>query len=141
MDRFSRHLEKGIPAKAAVSYLQMVKMWLPSESVIYINDGDVVKSDEFKFEALGIIRDGSDSTYTKNVYDKGYLVTEAYALTSGNRPVSLFSRIHSSSEKTINLPISLPLMPGNKARHSLARQHLRRTVVTMPIKYSSNWMN
>lgn len=99
VDRLSRHLEKGTPAKAAVSYLQMVKRWIPSEPVIYIDDSDVVKPKGDKFETLGIVRDGSDSTYTKNVYKKGYLVTESCALTTSNHPISIFSRIHSSSEK------------------------------------------
>ena len=99
VDRLSRHLDKGTPAKAAVSYLQMLKKWVPSEPVIYIDDSDVVKPDGYKFESLGIVRDGSESTSTKNVYKKGYHVTEACVLTGNNHPVSIFSRIHSSAEK------------------------------------------
>lgn len=57
------------------------------------------KPDGYKFEALGIVRDGSESTSTKNVYKKGYHVTEACVLTTSNHPVSIFSRIHSSAEK------------------------------------------
>ena len=95
----SRHLEKGTPAKAAASYLQMIKTLVPSEPVIHIDDSDVVKPNGYKFESLGIVRDGSESTSTKNVYKKGYHVTEACALTTSNHPVSIFSRIHSSSEK------------------------------------------
>ncbi|RRD88890.1 transposase, partial [Clostridiales bacterium COT073_COT-073] len=67
--------------------------------VIHIDDSDVVKPDGYKFEALGIVRDGSESTSTKNVYKKGYHVTEACVLTSSHHPVSLFSQIHSSHEK------------------------------------------
>ena len=99
VDRLSRHLDKGIPAKAAVSYLQMLKKWIPSEPVIHIDDSDVVKPDGYKFESLGIVRDGSESTSSKNVYKKGYHVTEACVLTGNNHPVSIFSRIHSSAEK------------------------------------------
>ena len=99
VDRLSRHLEKGTPAKSAASYLQMVKTLVPSEPVIHIDDSDVVKPNGYKFESLGIVRDGSESTSTKNVYKKGYHVTEACALTTSNHPVSIFSRIHSSSEK------------------------------------------
>lgn len=97
--RLSRHLEKGTPASAAASYLQQVKKWAPAEPVIYIDDSDVVKPDGHKFESLGIVRDGSESTSAKNVYKKGYHVTEACVLTHSNHPVSIFSRIHSSSEK------------------------------------------
>lgn len=99
VDRLSRHLEKGTPAEAAASYLQAVKKWVPDEPVIHIDDSDVVKPDGYKFEALGIVRDGSESTSTKSVYKKGYHVTEACVLTTSNHPVSIFSRIHSSAEK------------------------------------------
>lgn len=99
VDRLSRHLNKGISPSAAVSYLREVKKWAPAEPVIHIDDSDVVKPDGYKFEALGTVRDGSESTSAKNVYKKGYHVTEACVLTRSNHPVSIFSRIHSSSEK------------------------------------------
>jgi hypothetical protein len=67
--------------------------------VIHIDDSDVVKPDGYKFEALGFVRDGSKSTDTKNVYEKGYHVTEACVLTASNHPVSIFSEIHSSKER------------------------------------------
>lgn len=99
VDRLSRHLEKGTPASAAASYLHQVIKWVPAELVIHIDDSDVVKPDGYKFESLGIVRDGSESTSAKNVYKKGYHVTEACVLTRSNHPVSIFSRIHSSSQK------------------------------------------
>ena len=99
VDRLSRHLEKGTPTVAAASYLQLIKKWIPSEPVIHIDDSDVVKPDGYQFESLGIVRDGSESTSTKSVYKKGYHVTEACVLTGSNHPVSIFSKIHSSSEK------------------------------------------
>lgn len=99
VDRLSRHLDKGTPTPAVASYLQQVKKMVPAEPVIHIDDSDVVKPDGYKFEALGIVRDGSESTSTKNLYKKGYHVTEACVLTASNHPVSIFSRIHSSSEK------------------------------------------
>ncbi len=76
-----------------------MKKWVPDEPVIHIDDSDIVKPKGHKFEALGIVRDGSESTSTKNVYKKGYHVTEVCVLTRSNHPVSIFSRIHSSSEK------------------------------------------
>ncbi len=99
VDRLSRHLEKGIPAMAAASYLQLIKKWIPSDPVIYIDDSDVVKPGGYQFESLGIVRDGSESTSSKSVYKKGYHVTEACMLTGSNHPVSIFPKIHSSSEK------------------------------------------
>ena len=76
-----------------------MKKWAPAEPVIYIDDSDVVKPDGHKFESLGIVRDGSESISAKNVYKKGYHVTEACVLIRSDHPVSIFSRIHSSSEK------------------------------------------
>lgn len=99
VDRLSRHLAKGIPEDALKSYLLQVKKWCPSHPVIHIDDSDVVKPDGYKFESLGWVRDGSESTATKNVYKKGYHVTEATVLTNNNHPVSIFSEIHSSKEK------------------------------------------
>ena len=75
------------------------KKWVPTDPVVHIDDSDVVKPDGYKFESLGIVRDGSESTSSKNVYKKGYHVTEACVLTASDHPVSIFSRIHSSSEK------------------------------------------
>lgn len=99
VDRLSRHLEKGTPAAAEASYLRLLKKWVPSEPVIHIDDSDVVKPDGYRFESLGIVRDGSESTSTKSVYKKGCHVTEACVLTGSNHPVSIFSKIHSSAEK------------------------------------------
>lgn len=67
--------------------------------MVHIDDSDAVKPDGYKFEALGIVRDGSESAATKNVYKKGRHVTEACVLTVSNHPVSVFSHIHSSQEK------------------------------------------
>ena len=97
--RLSRHLDKGTPAPAAASYLQQIKKMAPAEPVIHIDGRDVVKPGGYKFEALGIVRDGSESTSTKNVYKKGYHATEACVLTTSNHPASIFSHIHSSQEK------------------------------------------
>lgn len=77
VDRLSRHLEKGTPAAAGISYLQLLKKWVPLEPVIHIDESDVAKPDGYRFESLGIVRDGSESTSTKSVYKKGYHVTEA----------------------------------------------------------------
>ena len=72
---------------------------MPEEAVVLVDDSDVVKPEGYKFESLGLVRDGSESTDKKNVYKKGYHVTEAVALTRNKQPVSIFSRIHSSAEK------------------------------------------
>lgn len=99
VERLTRHLNNGIPVEAQRSYLSLIRKWAPSEPVIHIDDSDVVKPDGYKFQDLGLVRDGSKSSEKKNVYEKGYHVTEACVITSGNHPVSIFSKIHSSKEK------------------------------------------
>lgn len=99
VDRLSRHLKNGVDKETLSSYLRTVCEWVPDEPVVHIDDSDVVKPEGHKFEALGLVRDGSKSSVTKNVYEKGYLVTEACALTKNNHPVSIYSKIHSSREK------------------------------------------
>ena len=99
VDRLSKHLTKGTSEDVLRSYLAQVKKWCPEHPVVHIDDSDVVKPDGYKFESLGWVRDGSESTATKNIYKKGYHVTEATVLTNSNHPVSIFSEIHSSEEK------------------------------------------
>lgn len=99
VDRLSRHLAKGTPKDALKAYLTQVKKWCPDQPIIHIDDSDVVKPEGHKFESLGWVRDGSESTSKKNVYKKGYHVTEATVLTKSNHPVSIFSEIHSAKEK------------------------------------------
>lgn len=100
VERLTRHLNKGIPKDAQKSYLTFVRAMVPKNPIIHIDDSDVTKPEGRKFEALGLVRDGSKSSDTKTVYEKGYHVTEACVLTGGNHPVSIFSKIHSSKEKT-----------------------------------------
>lgn len=92
-------MNKGVPGKAQKSYLYTIRKWVPDEPVVHIDDSDIVKPDGRKFESLGLVRDGSKSTDAKNVYEKGYHVTEACALTKNGHPVSVFSKVHSSKEK------------------------------------------
>ena len=99
VERLTRHLNRGVPSAALKSYLSTVRKWVPKDPVIHIDDSDVIKPDGYKFQDLGLVRDGSKSTEKKNVYEKGYHVTEACVITSGNHPVSIFSKIHSSKQK------------------------------------------
>ncbi len=99
VERLTRHLNKGTPKAALSSYLHTIRKWVPDQPVIHIDDSDVIKPDGRKFEALGLVRDGSKSTDTKNIYEKGYHVTEACVMTKSNHPVSIYSKIHSSKEK------------------------------------------
>ena len=99
VERLGRHLCEGIPEAARDEYHKIIQEWVPENPVNLIDDSDVVKPEGRKFESLGIVRDGSKSTEKKSVYEKGYHVTEAVAITRSKQPVSLYSRIHSSQEK------------------------------------------
>ena len=80
VERLTRHLNKGIPKDAQKSYLAFVRTMVSNNPIIHIDDSDVIKPEGRKFEALGFVRDGSKSTNTKTVYEKGYHVTEACVL-------------------------------------------------------------
>lgn len=66
----SRHLVKGTTKGALKSYLAQVRKRCPVNPIIHIDDSDVVKSDGYKFESLGLVRDGSENTQAKNIYKK-----------------------------------------------------------------------
>ena len=134
VDRLSRHLEKGTPASAVSAYLQQVKKWVPAEPVIHIDDSDIVKPDGYKFENIGLVRDGSESTSSKNVYKKGYHVTEACVLTSGNHPVSIFLKYILLRKKIISPQIRLPFKLWSRGLLSLKKQLSPWTEVTMTIR-------
>ena len=99
VERLGLHLKEGTPEEAVARYRHVIREWVSSEPVVLVDDSDVVKPEGYKFESLGIVRDGSESTEKKSVYKKGYHVTEAVALTRNRQPVSIFSHIHSSAEK------------------------------------------
>jgi len=99
VDRLSDHLAKGIHEDSMAAYLRFICKMAPEDPVIHIDDSDVVKPEGYHFESLGIVRDGSRSTQNKSVFCKGYHVTEACVLTDSNHPVSIFSELHSSTER------------------------------------------
>ena len=68
VERLTKHLDNGIPKESLRSYLSMIRSWVPVEPVIHVDDSDVVKPDGYKFEALGMVRDGSRSSSSKTVY-------------------------------------------------------------------------
>ena len=122
VERLTRHLNKGIPKAALSSYLHTIQKWVPDQPVIHIDDSDIIKPDGYKFEALGLVRDGSKSTDTKNVYEKGYHVTEACVMTKSNHPVSIYSKIQSSKEKAFTSAnnVTFHAMERGKAMFSKA---------------------
>lgn len=73
VDRLSKHLAKGTPRDALMLYLVQTKKWCPDQTVIHIDDSDVVKPDGYKFESLGWVRDASENTTTNKVYKKAIM--------------------------------------------------------------------
>ena len=122
VERLSLHLNKGISKEALSSYLHTIRNWVPDQPVIHIDDSDIIKPDGYKFEALGLVRDGSKSSDTKNVYEKGYHVTEACVMTKSNHPVSIYSKVHSSKEKNFTSVnnITFDAMERGKAMFGIA---------------------
>jgi hypothetical protein len=95
--RLSNNLMKVSDEKIQSNYNNEVIKTLGKAPVIIVDDSDVIKPYGKEFESLGIVRDGSSP---KKVLEKGYMVTEMVGLTENKRqPISLFSHIHSSTEK------------------------------------------
>ena len=79
------------PKSTEECYRRLVRERMEGKLVILIDDSDVLKSEGYKLEALGHMREGSESTDKKSVYKRGYyIVTEAVAITRSKQPVSLF---------------------------------------------------
>jgi len=100
IDRLSVNLDKDLDPCINENYLKLAINELDEKPIIIVDDSDVVKPTANKFEDLGVVRDGSKSTKSKNVYEKGYHVTEMVGMTKNQKqPISLYSHIHSSMEK------------------------------------------
>ncbi|MDI9413508.1 MAG: hypothetical protein QM401_08030 [Bacillota bacterium] len=105
IERLSNNLMTELDPSIKVNYDNEVKKVIGRSPVILVDDSDIIKPHGFHFDSLGMVRDGSSP---KKTYEKGYMVTEMVAITKRNKqPVSLFSHIHSSTEKIINLPMLL----------------------------------
>ena len=96
VERLGRHLERGVSDAAEQGYLDMVRSIIPDgEVVVHIDNSDVAKLYGKAFEGLSKVRDGSKSSGSKCVLEKGFYVTEAVALSSAKQPVSVFSEVWS----------------------------------------------
>ena len=123
VDRLSRHLAKGTSKDALKAYLALVKKWCPDQPVIHIDDSDVVKPDGYKFESLGLVRDGSASTFS--FHWLSHNLTPLLTFLGKLKPASWKS--HSISQGVIlqisratslnHLPIIIPPIIGNLQRY------------------------
>lgn len=96
VERLSRHLERGVSDAAQKNYQRLLHNMVPEDEVsVHIDNSDVVKPCGRVFEGLGTVRDGSKSSGSKSVFEKGYYVTEAVAITNNRQPVSVYSEVWS----------------------------------------------
>lgn len=97
IDRLSNNLSLDLDESIFLNYCNLAFDALGDEPVFLVDDSDVTKPLGNKFEALGIVRDGSSKDKS---YEKGYHHTEIVGLTNNfKQPISLFSKIHSSTQK------------------------------------------
>ena len=71
IDRLSRHLADGVSPETERNYKQLVRRALSDDTLVFVDDSDVVKPYGQKFEDLGWVRDGSS---IENRIEKGYHV-------------------------------------------------------------------
>lgn len=97
INRLSDNLVADLSTSIDVNYTNLVMDALGDTPIFLVDDSDIVKPLGEKFENLGIVRDGSS---TKKSYEKGYHHTEIVGLTKEmKQPISIFSKIHSSTQK------------------------------------------
>lgn len=97
IDRLSDNLSNDLSNSIDENYCNLAMDSLGENPVFLIDDSDIIKPLGEKFEDLGIVRDGSSRNKS---YEKGYHYTEIVGLTQNKKqPISLFSKIHSSTQK------------------------------------------
>lgn len=97
IDRLSDNLASKLGDNLDENYCKLVMDTLGENPVFLIDDSDIIKPLGEKFEDLGVVRDGSSK---KKNYEKGYHHTEIVGLTQNmKQPISIFSKIHSSTSK------------------------------------------
>ena len=97
IDRLSDNLSNDLSSSIDENYCNLVMDSLGENPVFLIDDSDIIKPVGEKFEDLGIVRDGSSRNKS---YEKGYHHTEIVGLTQNKKqPISLFTKIHSSTQK------------------------------------------
>lgn len=97
IDRLSDNLSNELSSSIDEKYCNLAMDSLGKNPIFLIDDSDIIKPLGEKFEDLGIVRDGSSRNKS---YEKGYHHTEIVGLTQNKKqPISLFSKIHSSTQK------------------------------------------
>ena len=139
VDRLSRHLSKGTPKDALNAYLDNIKKWCPAHPVIHIDDSDVVKPNGYKFESLGRVRDGSESTAAKNVYKKGIMSQKPLYLPTAIIRSVFFQKYILQRKKALHPSMTLLFLPWSVQLHDLIKQPLSWAGAMTITRCSSNW--
>lgn len=99
IDRLSDNLSNDLFSSIDEKYCNLAMDPLSENPIFLIDDSDIIKPLGEKFEDLGIVRDSSSRNKS---YKKGYHYTEIAGLTQNKKqPISLFSKIHSSTQKRL----------------------------------------
>jgi len=127
IDRLSDNLSYELDEKIDKNYCEMVMNSLGNNPIFLIDDSDIVKPTGQKFEDLGIVRDGSSKD---KKYEKGYHHTEIVGLTQNmKQPISIFSKIHSSTSKDYISANAVTFEGLNKVVNMLEKRKIKGTFV------------
>lgn len=123
IDRLSDNLATDLNSSIEDNYCNLVMDSLGDTPVFLVDDSDIIKPLGNKFEDLGIVRDGSSKNKT---FEKGYHYTEIVGLTQNmKQPISIFSKIHSSTQKDFISSNSVTYEGLNKVVSLLNERNLK----------------
>lgn len=97
VERLERHLDEIDEIRKVLrdNYEEIVKGYINQRKLYFVDRGDIVKSEETKFENKGYVLDGSDSHKVK----QGYQINEICSIDHSNQPISLVSELRSSNDE------------------------------------------
>ena len=137
INRLSDNLNKKLSSSIDNNYIDIAIDTLGDIPVFLVDDSDIIKPLGQKFENLGLVRDGSSRNKS---YEKGYRHTEIVGLTKNKKqPISLFSKIHSSSQKDYESANSITFEGLNLIIDNLNKRNLQGIFVN-DRGYDSNKM-
>lgn len=123
INRLSDNLNKELSKSIDSNYINIAINTLGDNPVFLVDDSDIIKPLGQKFENLGLVRDGSSRNKS---YEKGYRHTEIVGLTKNQKqPISLFSKIHSSSQKEYESANSITFEGLNLIVDNLNKRNLQ----------------
>lgn len=123
INRLSDNLASDLSKNIDENYCDLVMDSFGNNPVFLIDDSDIIKPQGEKFEDLGVVRDGSSKN---KIYEKGYYLTEIVGLTKDKKqPISVFSRIHSSSSKDFISANTITFEAINKVVNLLNKRNIK----------------